>query len=94
MKRSYFLLATALVGIPLMAQEKDSLSTKQKTIVEKSTDTLATLIRNKPKREKRKAATTVANTSKNPSTQRCTTHQRQYSATAICVCLPYISPAP
>lgn len=31
MKRSYFLLATALVGIPLMAQEKDSLSTKQKT---------------------------------------------------------------
>ena len=31
MKRSYFLLATALVGIPLLAQEKDSLSTKQKT---------------------------------------------------------------
>ena len=31
MKRNYFLLATALMGIPLMAQEKDSLSTKQKT---------------------------------------------------------------
>ena len=31
MKRSYFLLASALIGIPIMAQEKDSLSTKQKT---------------------------------------------------------------
>ena len=31
MKRNYFLLATALMGIPLLAQEKDSLSTKQKT---------------------------------------------------------------
>ena len=55
------------------------------TIVEKSTAVLATLMRNKPKRENKKAATTVANTSKKPSTQRCTTHQRQYSAIAICV---------
>ena len=30
-------------------------------------------------RTKRKAITTVAKTSKKPSTQRCTTHQRQYS---------------
>ena len=31
-------------------------------------------------RVSRKAMTTVAKTSKNPSTHRCTTHQRQYSA--------------
>ena len=39
-------------------------------------------------RAKRKAMTTVAKTSKKPSTHRCTTHQRQYSATARFVCRP------
>ncbi len=33
-------------------------------------------------RANRNAITTVANTSKNPSTHRCTTHHRQYSAIA------------
>ncbi len=35
-----------------------------------------------PSRANRNAMTTVAKTSKKPSTHRCTTHQRQYSATA------------
>ena len=43
---------------------------------------VAVAVRNRPMRVNRKAMTTVANTSKNPSTQRCTTHQRQYSAIA------------
>ena len=38
--------------------------------------------------------TTVAKTSKKPSTHRWTTHQRQYSAIARFVCRPHISPAP
>ena len=37
--------------------------------------------------------TTVANTSKKPSTQRWTTHQRQYSAIARFVCRPAPSAA-
>ena len=38
----------------------------------------------RPKRVKSKAKTPVAKTSKKPSTHRCTTHQRQYSATERC----------
>ena len=41
----------------------------------------------------RNAMTTVAKTSKNPSTHRCTTHQRQYSAVIRGERWPYISPA-
>ncbi len=43
---------------------------------------------------KKKAITTVAKTSKKPSTQRCTTHQRQYSMTVRCVRAEYMRPAP
>ncbi len=39
-------------------------------------------------RANRNAITTVAKTSKKPSTQRCTTHQRQYSTMARLVCRP------
>ena len=39
-------------------------------MVENNTEALATFKRNKPIRENKKAATTVANTSKKPSTQR------------------------
>ena len=42
----------------------------------------------RPSRANRNAMTTVAKTSKKPSTQRCTTHQRQYSAMARLVCRP------
>ncbi len=35
----------------------------------------------RPMLEKMKASAVVANTSKKPSTHRCTTHQRQYSIT-------------
>ena len=50
--------------------------------VEKSTAVVAERTCSRPMRVKRKAMTTVAKTSKKPSTQRCTTHQRQYSAMA------------
>ena len=45
------------------------------------------------KRVSRNAITTVAKTSKKPSTQRCTTHQRQYSAVTRLLRWPYIRPA-
>ena len=38
--------------------------------------------------------TAVANTSKKPSTHRCTSHQRQYSTIESEVCSPHMSPAP
>ena len=40
---------------------------------------LAVLARIKPRRVNNKAITAVANTSKKPSTHKCTNHQRQYS---------------
>ena len=43
-------------------------------------------------RVNRKAITTVAKTSKKPSTQRWTTHQRQYSAMARLVWRCHIRP--
>ena len=54
----------------------------------------ADLSPSRPRRANRKAITTVANTSKNPSTQRCTTHHRQYSAIARLVWRPAPSAAP
>jgi hypothetical protein len=54
----------------------------RKITVEKSTPAVAVPTRSSPMRVNRKAMTTVAKTSKNPSTHRCTTHQRQYSARA------------
>ena len=40
-----------------------------------------------------RAMATVAKTSKKPSTQRWTTHQRQYSAMAMWVSRVYMKPA-
>ena len=40
---------------------------------------LADAARIRPRLVKMRATTAVANTSKKPSTQRCTSHQRQYS---------------
>ena len=45
------------------------------------------------RRVSRNAITTVAKTSKKPSTHRCTTHQRQYSAVARLLAVRYIRPA-
>src|SRR5690606_4055575 len=67
---------------------------ERKIIVENNTLAVADFGFNRPKRTNKKAITTVANTSKNPSTHRCTTHHLQYSAIARFVCLPHISPAP
>ncbi len=47
-----------------------------------------------PSREKRNAMTTVAKTSKKPSTHRCTTHQRQYSMSDRWVLRPIPKAAP
>lgn len=55
-------------------------------MVENKTEAVAVAVLKSPMRVNRKAMTTVANTSKNPSTHRWTTHQRQYSAMAKCVC--------
>ena len=63
-------------------------------MVANSTATVAVLTRSSPSRVNRKAMTAVANTSKKPSTHRCTTHQRQYSTMERCVCSPHMSPAP
>jgi hypothetical protein len=64
------------------------------TMVANSTATVAVLARSRPRRVNRKAITAVANTSKKPSTHRCTTHQRQYSTIDRWVCSPHIRPAP
>src|SRR5262249_12875184 len=47
-----------------------------------------------PSRAKRKAMTVVAKTSKKPSTQRGTTHQRQYSTMLMCVWRRYMRRGP
>ena len=60
----------------------------RKTVVEKSVAAVAVPARTSPMRAKRKATAAVAKTSKKPSTQRWTTHQRQYSATLRCVRAP------
>ena len=65
----------------------------RKMTVEKSTAFVAVWMERSFRRVKRKAMTTVAKTSKKPSTQRWTTHQRQYSAVTMWLFFPYISPA-
>ncbi len=64
------------------------------TTVANSTALVAVFTRTSPSFVNRKAMTAVANTSKNPSTQRCTTHQRQYSTIDRWVLRPHIRPAP
>ena len=46
-----------------------------------SVEKVANLFETRPRLTNTKASEAVANTSKKPSTQRCTTHQRQYSIT-------------
>src|SRR5690348_8251702 len=59
--------------VPIMPPDRN-------TTVEKRTALVAVLVDNSFSRVNRKAITTVANTSKKPSTHRWTTHHRQYSA--------------
>jgi hypothetical protein len=67
----------------------------ERKMVEESSAAFPALLRlTSFSRAKRKAITTVAKTSKKPSTHRWTTHQRQYSATARLVCRPAPSAAP
>ena len=53
---------------------------ERKTTVENNTARVAVATESSLRRVSRNAITTVAKTSKKPSTQRCTTHHRQYSA--------------
>jgi hypothetical protein len=62
-------------------------------IVAKSTAMVAVATRMSCRRTNRNAIATVANTSKKPSTQRWTTHQRQYSIDTIWLRIPYMKPA-
>jgi len=74
--------------------ERASTPPLRNTIVAKRTALVAVFGRTRPSLVNRKAMTAVANTSKKPSTHRCTTHQRQYSTMARCVLRPHIRPAP
>lgn len=66
----------------------------KKMVADSSAPLAASRGRISPRRVKKNAMTVVAKTSKNPSTQRWTTHQRQYSTIERCVCCPHINPAP
>ena len=63
------------------------------TMVANSTLTVAVRPRTSPSLTNRKLITATANTSKKPSTHRCTTHQRQYSTVDMWVFSFHISPA-
>ena len=65
-----------------------------KMIVANNTATVASLIGISPSRVNRNAITAVAKTSKNPSTHRCTSHQRQYSIIDSELCSFHSSAAP
>ena len=65
-----------------------------KMMVANSTAILAVDVLIRPKRVKINAITAVANTSKKPSTHKCTSHQRQYSTSEMWVCSPHIRAAP
>jgi hypothetical protein len=60
-------------NVPIIPPERN-------TTVENRTARVAVTTDRSFRRVSRNAITTVANTSKKPSTHRCTTHQRQYSA--------------
>lgn len=88
--------ATAAVVVPAKYRWWNMPSTPsvRYTMVANSTATVATLPRTSPSLRKRKLITATANTSKKPSTHKCTTHQRQYSTTEMWLCSPHIRPAP
>src|SRR3954447_11109088 len=88
--------ARATVGVPEKYKwwQVPMMPPERKIVAESRADLAAKAGRIKPRRVKKKAITVVANTSKKPSTQRCTTHQRQYSTMVRCVCCPQVSPAP
>ena len=65
----------------------------RKSPMEVLTARSAVLSRSRPMRVESSAMATVAKTSKKPSTQRWTTHQRQYSARATWVSRVYMKPA-
>ena len=66
----------------------------RKIVVDEITAVVAVADRISPSRVNRNAITTVANTSKKPSTHRWTTHQRQYSVIDRCVSRPMPNAAP
>jgi len=67
---------------------------KRKRAEEAMTAAPACLFSTRPSFAKRRAIAAVAKTSKKPSTQRWTTHQRQYSMTERCVFAVKKKPAP
>ena len=62
--------------------------------VARTTAVLAARGRTSPRPAKMSAITAVAKTSKKPSTQRWTTHQRKYSIIDSALCRPQVSAAP
>src|SRR5687767_4299294 len=88
--------ATTAVGVPTKYKWCSVPSTPpdMNTIVANNTAVVADFACTSPSLTKISAITAVANTSKNPSTHRCTSHQRQYSTSEMCVCSPHISAAP
>ena len=96
------LLAAAILalGDPALAQalaawraQRSAAVAENQVVIANSTATVADFAWSKPSRVNRNAMTAVANTSKKPSTHRCTSHQRQYSTIDRCVCSPHMRPA-
>ena len=77
-------MAITNVGVPGEVQMVQGAqdAAEQETMVSRMMALLAVAARISPRRVKSRAITAVANTSKKPSTHRCTSHQRQYSIMA------------
>jgi hypothetical protein len=69
------------VGVPVQYRwcSVPRMPPNRNTMVSATMARLAEAARNRPRLVKMRATTAVANTSKKPSTHRCTSHQRQYS---------------
>jgi hypothetical protein len=69
------------VGVPVQYRwcNVPRMPPNRKTMVSAMMARLADAARIRPRLVKMRATTAVAKTSKNPSTHRCTSHQRQYS---------------
>src|SRR5688572_15267122 len=87
--------ATTAVGVPTKYRWCSVPSTPpdMKMMVANNTAVVADFACTSPRRVKMSAITAVANTSKKPSTHRCTSHQRQYSTSEMWVCSPHMSAA-
>ena len=88
--------ASATVGVPAKYRwwQVPMMPPDRKIVAESNAAAAARPGRIRFSRMNTNAMTVVANTSKNPSTHRWTTHHRQYSTIDRCVCRPQLKPAP